>query len=515
MKRGRGEPGTRWLRGVVIALLLGGLSLASGPGAGAQTVPPPGVLPRQPGQTVPEYVPGQVVVLFQPGRVPLTEAGANSQVERTLAAADVRAAIEARLEDPNGFVLTLTSAPTEIAGEREAAALAALRARPEVRAADLNFVRTLHATPNDPGYPNQWAYRHIAAPAAWDTPQALGVTVAVLDTGLDMNHPEFRGRIAPGYDYVNNDPDPSDDNGHGTHVAGTVGGKTYGVAQNVALVAVRVLGCSGSGSTSGVIAGIDWVTQNHAPKAVANMSLGGGFSSTLNAAVTGSVKAGVTYAVAAGNSNADACNSSPSSAAAALTVGATTSSDAKASFSNWGKCVDLNAPGVSITSSWNTSDVALASASGTSMASPHVAGAAALYLSGHPGSTPAEVESALKAAATTNHVTGLPNDTPNLLLYTHFDAGSTPPPPSGPVAAISKSCSGFTCTFTSVGTATGTPTYAWTHNGGTQQGGNTSATYVVSYAPRQGGSVTLVVTDANGTSVPATASVTCNPKKCQ
>jgi subtilisin family serine protease len=337
------------------------------------------------------------------------------------------------------------------------------------------------------------------------------VTAYIIDTGIRTTHVEFSGRASGGFTAISDGNGTNDCHGHGTHVAGTVGGSTYGVAKKVSLVAVRVLDCGGSGSNSGVIAGVDWVTTNHAANSVANMSLGGGLSSALNTAVANSIKAGVTYAVAAGNSNADACNSSPSSTPTALTVGATGSTDAKASFSNWGTCVDLNAPGVGITSSWNTSDVALASASGTSMASPHVAGAAALYLSGHLGSTPLQVESALKGAATTNHVTGLPNGTPNLLLYTHFGSGSTPPP-SGPVAAISKSCNGFVCTFTSTGTSTDPTTYEW--SGSTSGTVKDPKTYEVTYGFRQSGSVTLKVTDAVGVAQ-TSVSVTCNPKKCQ
>jgi subtilisin family serine protease len=281
---------------------------------------------------------------------------------------------------------------------------------------------------------------------------------------------------------------------------------------------VRVLGCSGSGSTSGVIAGIDWVTANHAPNAVANMSLGGSFSSTLNNAVANSIASGVTYGIAAGNSNADACGYSPASTPTAITVGATTSTDAKASYSNYGTCVDINAPGSSITSAWNTSDIATNTISGTSMATPHVVGAAALYLSGHTGSTPAQVASALTGSATTGHVTGLPSGTPNLLLYTHFGTSSTPPP-SGPVASLSKSCNGFTCTFTS--TSTGATEWSWTFQGGTFPGGapvtpqTGPGPYTVTYGFRQTGSVTLSVSDGTTWSQPTTVTVTCNPKKCQ
>jgi hypothetical protein len=205
-----------------------------------------------------------------------------------------------------------------------------------------------------------------------------GVLAYIIDTGIRASHVEFTGRIAPGFTAILDGRGTADCNGHGTHVAGTVGGTRYGVAKGVTLVPVRVLNCQGSGTWSGVIAGIDWVTgqKNNAPNSpmVANMSLGGGGSDTVDTAVSKSVTAGVVYAVAAGNSNANACNYSPARAASALTVGSTTSSDARSSFSNFGTCVDLFAPGSSITSAWHTRNNAINTISGTSMASPHVAG---------------------------------------------------------------------------------------------------------------------------------------------
>nr|WP_279591187.1 S8 family peptidase [Modestobacter marinus] len=235
------------------------------------------------------------------------------------------------------------------------------------------------------------------------TATGAGVTAYVIDTGVRLAHGDFGGRAVSGYDAV--DGGRADDcNGHGTHVAGTVGGARHGVAKEVRLVAVRVLDCAGSGSNAGVIAGIDWVTAHHqagAP-AVANMSLGGGASRALDRAVQRSIADGVTYAVAAGNG--DACAGSPSRVGAALTVGATDRNDAPASFSNYGNCVDLFAPGVGITSAWSTSDTATATISGTSMATPHVAGVAALYLQGDPAASPATVADAITAATTRDAV---------------------------------------------------------------------------------------------------------------
>jgi aqualysin 1 len=243
-----------------------------------------------------------------------------------------------------------------------------------------------------------------------------GVTAYIIDTGIRVSHNEFGGRASSGYDFVDNDSNADDCNGHGTHVAGTVGGNTYGVAKGVSLVAVRVLNCSGSGSTSGVIAGIDWVTSHHTAKAVANMSLGGNASNALDNAVRNSIAGGVVYAIAAGNSNRDACKFSPARTAEAITVGATTSSDARASYSNYGSCLDLFAPGSSITSAWNTSNTATNTISGTSMATPHVAGVAALYLAGH-SATPQQVRDAIVGAATANAVSGPGRNSPNRLLY--------------------------------------------------------------------------------------------------
>jgi len=251
-----------------------------------------------------------------------------------------------------------------------------------------------------------------------------GVTAYIIDTGIRFTHTQFGGRAVSGFDAV--DGGSADDcNGHGTHVAGTVGGSTYGVAKSVRLVAVRVLDCNGSGSTSGVVAGIDWVTGDHAAgaPAVANMSLGGGVSTALDNAVANSIADGVTYAIAAGNSNANACNFSPARVPAALTVGATTSSDARSSFSNFGTCVDIFAPGSGITSSWNTSDTATNTISGTSMATPHVTGVAALYLQQFPGSSPAAVAQGIVNNATTGVVVGAGTGSPNRLLFSLFGGG--------------------------------------------------------------------------------------------
>ncbi|MCX4662900.1 S8 family peptidase [Streptomyces uncialis] len=243
-----------------------------------------------------------------------------------------------------------------------------------------------------------------------------GVTAFVIDTGVRVSHSQLTGRAGNGYDAIEGDTVAQDGNGHGTHVATTIAGSTYGVAKKARIVAVRVLDNNGSGTTAGVIAGVDWVTRNHSGPSVANMSLGGGASTTLDNAVRNSIASGVTYAVAAGNSGVNASSTSPARVTQAITVGATSNTDAKASWSNFGSVLDLFAPGVSITAGWHTGDSATNTISGTSMAAPHVAGAAAVYLSSRPTATPAQVSTALVNGATNSVVTTPGSGSPNKLL---------------------------------------------------------------------------------------------------
>ncbi len=309
----------------------------------------------------------------------------------------------------NGFVATLTPAQ-----------VARLNADPNVNSIEPDRVVGITATQANA----TWGLDRIDQASLPLNTQYVynatgtGVTAYIIDTGILRTHVEFGSRVGVGYSAVKDRYKTSDCNGHGTHVAGTVGGTTYGVAKGVTLIPVRVLNCRGSGTTSGVIAGINWVIENHAANvpAVANMSLGGGASSSLDAAVANAVADGVTFVVAAGNSNADACAYSPARAPSAITVGATTSTDARASYSNYGSCLDIFAPGTAITSAWYTSTTATNTISGTSMAAPHVAGVAALLLETDTAATPATITSRLLAQATPGKVTNPGVGSPNLLL---------------------------------------------------------------------------------------------------
>jgi len=397
------------------------------------------------------------------------------------------------------------------------AAVEALQRNPRIARIERDGIVTADGTQTPAP---SWGLDRIDAAAGTDGSynypnDGTGVTAYIIDTGINSSHSDFTGRIGTGTDFVDANP-PDDCNGHGTHVAGTVGGTKYGVAKNVTIIAVRVLNCQGSGSTSGVIAGIDWVAGRSGRPAVANMSLGGSFSQSLNDAVTRATNAGIVFAVAAGNSTANACNSSPSSAPSAITVGATTSSNTLASYSNFGNCVDILAPGSAITSDWIGGATATNTISGTSMASPHVAGAAALYLSANPSASVATVASDLVSNATNNAIGGVPAGTPNKLLYVGFigsgGGGGGGGGGSPPVVGLTKSCSGFTCTFTNTSTgATKPPEWVFT--------GASPATVdpiqnTVTYGRRQSGSVTLTVSNDFG-SATTTQTVSCNPVKCQ
>lgn len=408
------------LRRLVLGFCAAAVALCA-PAVLAQTGNPPGVRPFA--QSKP--IPGNYIVVFKNNvRDPVAETanvmnGAGGQVHHVYSHAI------------KGFAATLPEA-----------ALQSIRNNPNVNYIEADQTVSLEQSVQSPA---TWGLDRIDQHLLpldnryYFNGTGAGVYAFIIDTGILTGHSEFTGRVQAGQNFVgtrqggtiSTDPaDTNDCNGHGTHVAGTVGGSTYGVAKGVALIPVRVLDCSGSGTWSGVIAGIDWVAGNSLRPAVANMSLGGGASSSVNAAVAGAVSQGVTMAVAAGNANADACNYSPAGEPTAITVGATTSGDARASYSNYGACVDIFAPGSSITSAWNTNTIATNTISGTSMASPHVAGVAALALEANPTASPSVVASIL--TATTNASVGVLSaigaGSPNLLVYSLATSIPSPAP---------------------------------------------------------------------------------------
>ncbi|ROP36307.1 S8 family peptidase [Saccharothrix texasensis] len=383
-----------------------------------------------------------------------------------------------------------------------------LAADPRVAFVQADLPISVDATqPNPPSWGiDRIDQRNLPLDSAYNyATTANNVRAYIIDTGIRTTHSDFGGRATWGTNTV--DTNNTDCNGHGTHVAGTVGGTAHGVAKGVQLIAVKVLNCAGSGTTAGVVNGVDWVTQNAVKPAVANMSLGGGVDTALDTAVRNSIASGVTYAVASGNSNANACNYSPARVAEALSVNASTRTDGRASFSNYGTCTDVFAPGEGITSSWNTNDTSTNTISGTSMASPHVAGAAALYLADNPTATPPAVHSAIVAAATADKITSPGTGSPNKLLFT---GTATPGGPSvtnpgnqstvvGTAVSLQLSASGGTApyTFTASGlpaglsisssglisgtpTATGTSTVTVTATDAAARTGSTTFSWTVS-----------------------------------
>ncbi|WP_433057885.1 S8 family serine peptidase [Dactylosporangium sp. CS-033363] len=307
-----------------------------------------------------------------------------------------------------------------------------------------------------------------------------GVTVYVLDTGLNASHVDFSGRVRQGIDIVDGDSNPADCHGHGTHVAGTAVGSSYGVAKKANLVSVRVLNCQGTGTNDDLIAGIDWVRTNAQKPAVANYSIGCGSrcsSQAMDSAVQRLIDSGVQFVQAAGNNGDDACYYSPQGVAAALTVGNSTSADARNSSSNYGSCLDLFAPGTSIVSASYSSNTGSATMTGTSMASPHVTGAAALYLGANPSATPAQVRSALVSNGSTGKISGAGSGSPNVLLNVGFlNGGTTPPPdpePGQPVAnpGFENGTSPWTATANVIGTWSQYPARTGTRNAWLNGGG--------------------------------------------
>jgi len=402
----------------------------------------------------PNAVPGQFIVVFKKG----TDKAMANQVKANVAR-ERGNAIQAEFDVINGFSAKLSDKAVE-----------ALRKNPNVKYIENDKYVTVSENPNSWGL-DRIDQRNLPLDSSWlPNASGSGVHVYIVDTGIRKTHVEFAGMtLGNGYDFIDNDNDYSDCHGHGTHVAGTAVGQNHGIARGATLHGVRVLNCQGSGTGTQVINGINWVKNNRILPAVANMSLGGGFSQAENDAVNNAVAAGVVFAVAAGNENTDACTKSPASAANALTVAASTSSDARSSFSNYGSCVDLFAPGSSITSATNDSDTSTGTWNGTSMASPHVAGVAALYLGQNPSWTPTQVMNALLGDTTNNVISGV-SGSPNKLLYwgsqpdpnptpTPLPPTATPPPGGG-------SCAGYNNNLAGSLSGTGSSQY-WTYNGST------------------------------------------------
>jgi subtilisin family serine protease len=324
--------------------------------------------------------------------------------------------------------------------------------------------------------------------------KGAGVNAYIVDTGISSTHVDFTGRMSTGFSSIVDGNGTNDCNGHGTHVAGTTAGTTYGIAKSATLIPVRVLDCIGSGTTSGVIAGLDWIVGHHTAgtPAVANMSLGGGASAALDAAVQNVINDGVVMAVAAGNDGLNACNYSPARATNAITVGSTTTADARSTFSNTGTCVDIFAPGSSITSAWIGNTTAISTISGTSMAAPHVAGVAAVLIGRFPTSTPAQIATMLRTSATPNVVTSAGTGSPNYLLYLDPVGGPiVAPPPPTPVApsaptgiAITTGSGQISVRFTAGSAGTSPITsYKYSVDGGTnwatRQTGTTASPLVI------------------------------------
>jgi subtilisin family serine protease len=343
--------------------------------------------------------------------------------------------------------------------------------------------------------------------------EGAGVHAYIIDTGILLAHTDFTGRMGNGFDAITTGGTANDCNGHGTHVAGTTAGTTYGIAKKATVHPVRVLSCSGSGSFAQVIAGMNWVTANRVQPAVANMSLGGGKDVATNLAADSMVRKGnVALAVASGNSNVNACNASPASAPLPLTVNATANTDARASFSNFGPCTDLFAPGVNITSDWIGSNSATRTISGTSMATPHVAGALALYRAASPSATAEQVFATLLGDATANKVTSPGTGSPNKLLYIgNVGGGGGGPGNQAPTAAFTNTCRTIAdgarrCDFDGRSSTddVGVVSYAWTSPGKPNKNG---ATTNYRFAGAGTYAVTLTVTDAGGLSNTLTRSI--------
>ncbi|MFE9402013.1 S8 family peptidase [Streptomyces sp. NPDC006530] len=394
-----------WARSIAVGLTALGVitaGLSSGPATGASAAP------AEQGRTartgVADAVPGSYIVTLKDA-VARADSAAGRAVARKYGVTVKRTYRQA----VNGYAVRASEAQAE-------------RLARDPAVASVSADRTFHVTASQPRPPS-WGLDRIDQPKlpldrryTYPAGAGSGVTAYIIDSGVRITHQDFGGRASDGYDAIDDDLVAQDGNGHGTHVAAIAAGSRYGVAKKAKIVAVRVLDDAGSGTTEQIVAGIDWVTRHAAKPAVANLSLSGGVDAVVDQAVRRSIASGVTYTVAAGNDSQDASLHSPARVREAITVGATTERDARDSLSNYGGALDLFAPGESIASAWNASDTATVTDSGTSMAAPHVAGAAALYLADHPTARPAQVAAALTTAATTGVVTRPGAGSPNRLL---------------------------------------------------------------------------------------------------
>jgi len=478
----------RLLAGALVAMSLAACSDATGPEASpASTAAKPPLV--QPDVRADHYI---VVYRENLNRTPTTAnrmiTSGRVTVERTYTAA------------LNGFAAKLDSDQ-----------VAALRADPDVAIVEPDIMVHVQGTESSPDWGlDRIDQRSLPLSKSYTYSSAgSGVNVYIMDTGIRYSHTDFGGRAHFAFDAFGGNG--ADCMGHGTHVSGTVGGIKYGVAKAVTLWSVRVLECNGSAPLSDIIAGIDWVTAHHRSPAVANMSLGANNAPVLDSAVAKSIRSGVTYVVAAGNYTENACSIYPANLPSAIDVAASDNTDHRWAYSDYGSCVSVFAPGVSITSDYYSSDVATATWSGTSMASPHVAGIAALYLGAHPTATPAQVKQAILGNATSGHIINV-NGSPNLLAYSAFVGGTTSNATisSSFLAAFSASCGSYhTCAFDASASSVpnGVGSYNWYWGDG-HSTGTLKPKISHTYASAGTYTVKLLIDDLKGHKASVTKSIT-------